>query len=112
MGEGAPIRTLCDAVHEAHLWHHAGSTVLTKNGTTYRVGDGRLTPLGTGAGNVSMSHDGRLAAWLVAVDRQDQLWRAPAGGLRGRAGHEVASTASRRTLCGHLAGSTTWAGST
>ena len=64
VGEGAPIRTLCHAIHEAHLWHHAGTTILTKNGTTFRVADGRLTPLGTGGEAVSMGRNGRLAASL------------------------------------------------
>ena len=63
-GEGAPIRTLCRTFHVAQLWHHAGTTVLTRNGTTYRVADGRLTPMGKRTGDVRMSHDGRLAAWM------------------------------------------------
>ena len=31
-GEGAPIRTLCRTFHVAELWHHVGTTVLTRNG--------------------------------------------------------------------------------
>ena len=64
VGEGAPIHTLCHGARGVHLWHHAGTTILTKIGSTFQVADGGLTPLGTSDGNVSMSHDGRLAAWL------------------------------------------------
>ena len=104
VGEGAPIRTLCDAVHEAHLWHHAGSTVLTRNGTTYRVGDGRLTPLGTGAGNVSMSHDGRLAAWLSQSTGRTNCGVLPLEVHEVAPATRVASTAIETVSCGHLAG--------
>ena len=45
-GEGAPIATLCRSFRVARLWHHAGTTVLTLSGTTYRVADGppRMQP--------------------------------------------------------------------
>jgi hypothetical protein len=63
VGAGAPIKKWCNG-----LWHHASATILVAGGTTYRVADGGLTPLGKGAlsGAPVMSHDGRYAAWRLA----------------------------------------------
>ena len=101
VGEGAPIRTLCDAIHEAHLWHHSGTTVLVSegDGTVQRVADGRLTPLGTDGGNVSMSHDGRLAAWLNCGVQSLEVYEVATA-------TRVATTEVELVLCGygHLAG--------
>ena len=64
VGEGAPIRTLCDAIHEAHFWHQAGTTVLVTRATAPSSGSPTAGSRrwGTGDSQVSMSHDGRLAA--------------------------------------------------
>lgn len=97
VGEGAPIRTLCDAIHEAHLWHHAGTTVLVRSGTVQRVADGRLTPLGTGGEAVSMSHDGRLAAWLNCGVHPLEVYEVATA-------TRVATAEVDSVSCGHLAG--------
>ena len=104
VGEGAPIRTLCHAIHEAHLWHHAGTTILTKNGTTFRVADGRLTPLGTGGEAVSMSHDGRLAASLGDSTGRTNCGLLPLEVYEVATATQVASTEVETVSCGHLAG--------
>ena len=104
LGEGTPIHTLCDAIHEAHLWHHSGTTVLVRDGTVQRVADGRLTPLGTSAGNVSMSHDGRLAAWLGGSVGRTNCGLLPLEVYEVATATEVASTEIETVSCGHLAG--------
>ncbi len=103
VGEGAPIRTLCHAIHEAHLWHHSGTTVLVRSGTVQRVADGRLTPLGTGGEAVRMSHDGRLAAWL-GMSGGTNCGLLPLEVYEVATATEVASTAVETEPCGNLAG--------
>ena len=65
------------AGQDSHLWYHGGSTVLTtpRDGT-YRVADGRLTPMGTRGGERSRSattggppHGDRPRGDLRAVSR-------------------------------------------
>ena len=104
VGEGPTIRTLCRAHRMASLWHHVGTTVLTRHGTTHRVADGRLTPLGTGDGNVSMSHDGRLAAWLSRSTGGSSCGVLPLEVYEVATATEVATTEVRATSCGHVAG--------
>jgi hypothetical protein len=103
-GEGAPISTLCHGARELHLWHHAGTTILTKNGTTLRVADGGLTPLGTSDGNVSMSHDGLLAAWLDLSTGGSNCGLLPLEVYEVATATEVAATEVETVPCGHLAG--------
>ena len=70
VGAGAPVpaKPWCrwsGPGQDFHLWYHGGSTVLTtpRDGT-FRVADGRLTPMSTrGGGKPAISHDGRYAAW-------------------------------------------------
>jgi hypothetical protein len=97
LGEGAPIRTLCHEIHEGRLWHHAGTTVLVRSGTVQRVADGRVTPLGTGDGNVSMSHDGRLVAWLSCGVHPLEVYEVATA-------TRVATTEVDSASCGHVAG--------
>ena len=103
-GEGAPIRTLCRTVHVAELWHHAGTTVLTRNGTTYRVADGRLTPMGTRTGDVRMSHDGRLAAWMGLSNGRTNCGVLPLEVYEVATATAVATTDVEAEPCAHLAG--------
>ena len=103
-GEGAPIRTLCRTFHVAELWHHAGTTVLTRNGTTYRVADGRLTPMGKRTGDVRMSHDGRLAAWMGLSNGRTNCGVLPLEVYEVATATAVATTEVRADACGHLAG--------
>ena len=97
VGEGALIRTPCHSIHEALLWHHAGTTILVRSGTVQRVADGRLTPLGSGDREVSISHDGRLAAWLKCGVHPLQVYEV------GTA-TQVATTELDSASCGHVAG--------
>ena len=97
VGEGAPIRTLCHEIHEGRLWHHAGTTVLVRSGTVQRVADGRLTTLGTGDGDVSMSHDGRFAAWLNCGVHPLEVYEVATA-------TRTATTEVDSASCGHLAG--------
>ena len=103
-GEGAPIRTLCRTFHVAELWHHAGTTVLTRTGTTYRVADGRLTPMGKRTGDVRMSHDGRLAAWMGLSIGRTNCGVLPLEVYEVATATAVATTEVRAEACGHLAG--------
>lgn len=101
LGEGAPIRTKCHGPRGVHLWHHAGTTILTRDGTIFRVADGGLTPLSTGDGEVSMSHDGRLA--VVLSTGRSTCGVLPLTVYEVATGTEVAVT-EVETSCGHLAG--------
>ena len=103
-GEGAPIRTLCRTFHVAELWHHAGTTVLTRNGTTYRVADGRLAPMGKRTGDVRMSHDGRLAAWVGLSNGRSNCGVLPLEVYEVATATAVATTAVEAQPCAHLAG--------
>jgi hypothetical protein len=102
VGEGTPISTLCHGPREVHLWHHAGTTILTKNGTTFRVADGELTPLGSSDGTVRMSHDGRLAAWLGRTGGNCGV--LPLEVYEVATATAVAATDVDTEPCGHLAG--------
>jgi hypothetical protein len=65
VGVGEPVKTPCRFGGEdwhVHLWHHAGTTLLTYRGL-HRVDDGHLTYLAAGSEFVRMSHDGRYATW-------------------------------------------------
>ena len=104
VGVGAPIRTVCRADRSVTLWHHAGTTVLTRHGTTYRVADGRLTPLGQRYGNVVMSHDGRLAAWLDLSTSGTNCGVLPMEVYEVATATEVAMTQVEAESCAHLAG--------
>ena len=102
VGEGAPIRTLCHGPRGVHLWHHEGTTILTKDGTTFRVAAGRLTPLGT-SGYVSMSHDGLLAA-LLSPTGSSNCGVFALTVYEVATATEVARTEIETVSCGHLAG--------
>ena len=104
VGVGAPVRTVCRADQSVSLWHHAGTTVLTRHGTTYRVADGRLTPLGHRYGNVVMSHDGRLAAWLDLSTSGTNCGVLPMEVYEVATVTEVAMTQVEAEGCAHLAG--------
>jgi RNA polymerase sigma-70 factor (sigma-E family) len=104
VGVGAPVRTVCRTDESVALWHHAGTTVLTRHGTTYRVADGRLTPLGHRYGNVVMSHDGRLAAWLDLSSRGTGCRVLPMEIYEVATAAEVATTQVEAESCAHLAG--------
>ena len=104
VGVGAPIRTVCRADRSVTLWHHAGTTVLTRHGTTYRVADGRLTPLGHRYGDVVMSHDGRLAAWLDLSTTGTSCGVLPMEVYEVATATEVAMTQVEADSCAHLAG--------
>ena len=112
-GEGAPIRTLCRTFRVAELWHHAGTTVLTRNGTTYRVADGQAHTDGKRTGDVRMSHDGRLAAWMDLSNGRTNCGVLPLEVYEVATATEVATTrGARRTPAATLPASTTGAGST
>ena len=100
LGEGPPCAPGATAQEEC-TWHHAGTTILTRDGTIFWVADGGLTPLGTGDGEVSMSHDGRLA--VVLSTGRSNCGVLPLTVYEVATGSEVAVT-EVETSCGHLAG--------